>query len=181
MAMATILKKLLIGRAFICENGRIKLFGKMDWTFIPSKSLAVAFQDIAETFGKDFLFELGYEAGHDAAIEMIRYMKLAPKGGWTTQRAIIEILEFIGFGKFEIVVNRIEGEKHHFVLQVKDNPVTEYSLKLYGQKSMICNWFMGVYSAHAEMELGLKNPRFKEIKCVRNGAPFCIWETKSKP
>jgi len=179
MAMASILKKLLIGRAFICENGRIKLFGKMDWTFIPSKALAVAFQDIGEKFGEDFLLQLGYEAGHDAGVEMVEYMKLKLGGGWSSQRAVIETLDFIGFGQIEFMKTDIKKDgRHHIILHTKNNPVTEYGIRLYGKKSAICAWFRGVYNAHGELELGVKNANLKENHCIKDGFPNCEWESK---
>jgi predicted hydrocarbon binding protein len=179
MAMASILKKLLIGRAFICEDGRIKLFGRMDWTFIPSKTLAVAFQDIGEKFGEDFLLKLGYEAGHDAGVEMVEYMKLKPKGGWVSQKAVIETLDFIGFGQMEFIKTDIKRSGHHHViLHIRNNPVIEHSIRLYGKKSLSCAWFRGVYNAHGELELGLKNVNLLETHCMKDGFHDCEWETK---
>ncbi len=179
VTIATILKKLLIGRAFTCEDGRIKLFRKMDWTFIPSKSLAVALQNIAETFGEDFLLRLGYEAGHDAGKEMIEYMKLKLKGGWVSQRAVVEILDFIGFGQIEFIKSDIkEDGHHHVILHTRNNPVVEHGIRLYGKKTMICAWFRGVYDAHGELELGVKNANLIENHCIKDGFPHCEWESK---
>ena len=84
MTLATILKKLLLGKAFTTERGRIKLFGRMDWTLFPSRALALNLQTIGEKLGEDFVYQLGYEAGMDAAKEMVKYMGLKPKGGWVT-------------------------------------------------------------------------------------------------
>jgi len=36
-----------------------------------------------------------------------------------------------------------------------------------GARSVACKWFMGVYAAHGEMELGVKHVRLKENKCIR--------------
>ena len=179
MALSTILKKMLIGRAFSNERGRIKLFNMMDWTLYPSRALAMNFQQIAEKNGADFLYKLGYDAGHDAADEMIKYMQLKPRAGWATQEAIIALLDFIGFGKTEFVTSKIQKDgHHHIILHVKDNPVIEHAGRLYGKKSMVCNWFMGVYSAHGEMELGVRNPKLVEKKCMAKGAPYCEWESR---
>jgi hypothetical protein len=52
MVLSPILKKMLIGRAFSNEQGRIKLYGKMDWTMFPARALAMNFQTIAESNGK---------------------------------------------------------------------------------------------------------------------------------
>ena len=100
------------------------------------------------------------------------------RGGWATQKAVISLLEFIGFGQPEFVRSKIENGHHHIIVHVRDNPVIEHGARLFGRKSMVCKWFMGVYAAHGEMELGVKNVHLKETKCVRLGAPYCEWETK---
>lgn len=178
MGLAWIFKKLLFGNAFATERGRIKLFGKMDWTLFPSRALALNLQKIGEKLGEKFVYELGYEAGKDAAREMILYMGLKARGGWVTQKAVIEMLEFIGFGKPEIVKAKIKDGHHHVIIHVRDNPVIEHGVRMFGAKSVACKWFMGVYAAHGEAELGLKNVRAKENKCVRFGNKYCEWETK---
>ena len=73
MGLAVILKKLLMGRAFTTERGRIKLFGRMNWTLFPSRALALNLQTIGEKLGEDFVYDLGYQAGKDTAREMIKY------------------------------------------------------------------------------------------------------------
>ena len=103
MGLAWIFKKLLWGNAFAAERGRIKLFGRMDWTLFPSRALALNLQTIGEKLGEDFVYKLGYQAGKDAAKEMVKYMGLKPRGGWVTQKAVIAMLEFIGFGKPEFI------------------------------------------------------------------------------
>jgi len=179
MGLAWIFKKLLWGNAFATEQGRIRLFGRMDWTLFPSRALALNLQTIGEKLGEDFVYKLGYEAGKDAAKEMVKYMGLKPRGGWVTQKAVIAMLDFIGFGKPEFVHVKVKkGGHHHIVVHVRDNPVIEHGARMFGVKSMACKWFMGVYAAHGEMELGVKHVKLKENRCIRLGAPYCEWETK---
>jgi predicted hydrocarbon binding protein len=178
MVLAGILKKLLFGRAFSTERGRIKLFGRMDWTLFPSRALALNLQAIGEKLGEEFVYKLGYEAGHDAAREMVKYMGLKPRGGWATQKAVIALLDFIGFGRLEFVKVKIRGRRHHIIVHVKDNPVIEHGARMFGARSVACKWFMGVYAAHGEAEWGLSHVRLKENRCIRLGAPYCEWETK---
>ena len=177
MGLAWILKKLLFGGAFATERGRIRLFRRMDWTLIPSRALALNLQRIGEELGEGFLYELGYQAGKDAAREMVKCMGLKPRGGWMTQKAVILLLEFIGFGKPEFLKAEITKEGHHIIVHVWDNPVIEHGARLFGRRSMVCKWFMGVYAAHGEMELGVRHVRLRENRCVRLGAPCCEWET----
>ena len=179
MGFSGMLKKLVFARAFTTERGRIKLFGRMNWTLLPSRALALNLQAIGEKLGEDFVYKLGYEAGRDAAKEMVKYMRLKPKGGWVTQKAVVAMLDFIGFGKPEFIRAKVQKDgHHHIIVHVRDNPAIEHGARMFGARSMVCKWFMGVYAAHGEMELGIKNVRLKENKCVRLGAPYCEWETK---
>jgi predicted hydrocarbon binding protein len=174
-----ILKKLLFGRAFTTERGRIKLFGRMDWIMLPSRALAKDIQMIGEKNGEEFLHKLGYEGGKEGAKELIKYMGLKPRSGWVTQKAVLSLLEFLGYGKPEFVHAKIERDGHHHVIfRVRDNPVIEHAAQMFGPRSKVCSWFMGIYAAHGEMELGLRNVRLKENKCLCHGATHCEWETK---
>jgi len=179
MVLAGILKKLLFGRAFSTERGRIVLFGRMDWILIPSRALARDIQIIGERCGSQFLYELGYEGAKEAAREMIKYMGLKPRGGWRTQKVVLNLLEFLGYGKPEFVVAKVaKNGRHHVVFRIRDNPVIEHAARMYGPRSKVCSGFMGIYAIHGEMELGLRNVRLKENKCICRGAPYCEWETK---
>lgn len=179
MGLSWILKKLLAGRVFDAEKGRITLFGRMDWIMIPARALAKDIQMIGEKNGEEFLYKLGYEGAKEGAMELIKYMGLKPKGGWVTQKAVLSLLEFLGYGRPKFLVAKVEKDGHHrVVFHVRDNPVVEQAARMYGAKSKVCSWFMGIYAAHGEMELGLRNTRMKENKCICRGARYCEWETK---
>ena len=177
--LSPILKKMLIGRAFKNEKGRIQLYGKMDWMMFPARALAMNFQSIAEKNGPDYLRKLGREAGHDAGKEIVKAAGITPNPGWATQKVIIALLDFIGFGQLTFTKTDIEKDgHHHMIMHVKNNPVIEHAVKMYGKKCMVCEWFMGVYEAHGELELGVKNANLKENNCIKNGFPHCEWESK---
>ncbi len=176
--LSPILKKMLIGRAFSNEDGRIKLYGKMDWMMFPAKALAMNLQSIAEKNGKEYLRQLGREAGKNANEEILKCTGAKPKGGWATQKVFIALLDFIGFGQTVFTKTKQEKDHHHFIMHLKNNPVIEHSIKLYGKKSMVCEWFMGVYEAHGELGLGLKKLHIVENHCIKDGFPQCEWESK---
>jgi predicted hydrocarbon binding protein len=179
MALAWILKKLLYGRAFGTERGRIILFGRMDWIMLPSKALAKDIQMIGEKNGEEFLYRIGYEGAKEGAKELIKYMGLKPRAGWATQKAVLSLLDFLGYGRPKFVVAKIEKSgRHHVIFHVRDNPVVEHAARLYGARSKVCSWFMGIYAAHGEMELGLRNVKLKENRCICRGSRYCEWETR---
>lgn len=179
MVLSPILKKMLIGRAFSNEHGRIKMYGRMDWLMFPARALAMNFQTIGEKSGKEYLRKLGREAGIDANKEILKSSGMKPSGGWTTQKVLIALLDFIGFGQTKFLkTDQDKKGHHHFIFHVTNNPVIEHSVKMYGKKSMACEWFMGVYEAHGERGLGLKNVTLHENHCMKDGFPHCEWETK---
>lgn len=179
MGLSTIFKKLLIGGAFSADEGRIKLFGRMYWIMYPARAFAHHLQDVGKKLGPAYLWKMGYDAANDAGKEMVGSMQLKPKGGWITINAIIELLDFIGYGKPEFIKSDIKKDgHHHIIIHVKDNPVIEHATQLYRSKSLVCNWFMGVYTAHGELELGTKNGHLKETKCLTKGSPYCEWESR---
>jgi predicted hydrocarbon binding protein len=179
MVLSNILKKMLIGRAFTNERGRILLYGRMDWTLLPSTVAADLFQYIGEKEGAEYLYKLGYKQGAEVADEIIKCSGLKVKGGWIVMNAVKALLEFIGFGEPDFVKTDLEKSGHHHLfINILNNPVAEHAKRKFGSKSLVCNWFAGVYSAHLEKELGSKNTHFKEVKCYCKGAPFCVFETK---
>jgi len=180
MGLASVLKKMLIGRAFTTENNRIRMFGRMDWTLYPSRGFAIMLQRMGEDLGEDFLFELGHRNGKLNGDEMVTSMKIKPSGGWVTLKAIQELLDFTGYGKIEFVKSDIEKDgSHHLIVRWRNNPTVEHSIKMYGKESMACAFFRGLFSGHGEAELGGKNIHLKETSCVKNEEnDYCEWESK---
>lgn len=180
MGLAVTFKKLLIGRAFSTEKGRVRLFGRMDWTMVPSWVFAEILQNLGEEKGPEYLYNLGHVQAIDVGKDIMKCTGIKTRG-WTALKAVTDILDFIGFGKVRFTkTDKTDDGQHHFIFHVTDNPVTEYAKKKYGEKSMVCQWFMGVYAGHGEFELGIKNVKIKETACVCKGAPCCVWETKWK-
>jgi len=98
MVIATILKKMLIGRGFTTEKSRIKMFGKMDWTLYPSRGFAHILQDVGEKLGPEELFRIGYEEGIMNGEEILRASGAKIRGGWISLQVVIALLDFIGYG-----------------------------------------------------------------------------------
>ena len=179
MTLVNVFKKLLIGRSFATEKGRIKLFGYMDWTLVPSWVFAEILQKEGEDNGAEFLYEQGKAQAKKVGKDLIKFMGIGKGGSWTALKAVTEILEFIGFGKVQFFKRETESpDKYHWILHVTDNPVVEYANKKFGPKSLVCNWFMGVYAGHGEVEMGLKDVKLKETRCLCKGQHHCEWEAK---
>lgn len=178
ISIADTFKKILLSGAFSVEKGRIKLFGDMDWSLYYSKALASTLQSIGEEKGEEYLYNLGYRATKVGGRELKDKVGIK-KPGWPSQKIIVEMLDFLGYGKVDFVKADINNEGYHsIILHVKHNPTAEAAKDMFGEESMICGFFRGVYSAHGEMELGLQNPKLLESKCITKGDSYCEWKTE---
>lgn len=186
MALTVTLKKLLIGRAFTTERGRIRTFGKMDWTLEPSAGMAQLIQLPAEEVQKkfkenveDFLFNFGYNNGIIITEEISRSIGTTNKE--VTQKTINDLLEFIGVGQLEFIVSKIEKDgHHHVVIRTMNNPIIEAAKEMYGNKSMVCAFFRGMFSAYGEKQMNMKNVKLEEKTCMckTKGIGYCEWDSK---
>ena len=186
MALATPLKKMLIGRSFSTEKSRIKLFGKMDWTLEPSAGMSELIQLPAVEYekrrmgkGEEFLFRIGHENGIIIIDEIIKIS--GSKSIESSRKILTGLLEFIGLGQFEIMSSEVKSDGHHrIVIKMFNNPIVEHSKRHYKDESMVCSFFMGIYSAFFESLFLARKVRFKEKKCICKDKSFkyCEWESR---
>lgn len=186
MTLAGPLKKMLIGGAFSTEKSRIRLFGRMDWTLEPSAGMAQLIQLPAEEVqkkfnenGRDFLFKFGYENGKVIFDEVCHCLAINDEK--KLENIINDILEFIGIGQPKFVISNIKKNgKHHIVIHMLNNPIIENAKKMYGKKSMVCSFFMGLFSVYVERLLKVRKVRLKEKKCIckNNDINYCEWESR---
>lgn len=180
MAVGDVLSKLMLGRAFTAEKGRITTFGRITWILFPSRAFAKMLQDIGKKNGADYLYKLGYDSGMDFAKEISSVLGLKIKAGRAVEEVVLSLTQFTGFGLVEILKWDVNKDGHHLIrIKVLNNPVVEHSKALYGKKSMACAFFRGVFSAHVDFETYAKNANFIEEKCMcKKGGTYCEWVTK---
>jgi hypothetical protein len=179
MGLSITLKKMLLGKTFTTDKGRIMLFQETNWTLLPSRAFAINLQTIAEKKGGKYLYKLGYNAGLFESGEIKEHLKIEPGNIQKNIAALNDIMEFTGVGTLAFTMLKIkDGGHHHMMFHLENNPVVEHAARLYGPKSMVCNWFMGVYTAHIETFLGIKNSMPKENKCICNASQHCEFESK---
>ena len=171
------IRNLIIKRFFSADEEGIKLFKNINYLTVQANSMAVLLQKIGEKKGSQYLFDIGYEAGWDAADEMMNYMKL-PSIPVPAMRQIQGLLEIIGFGRFEAVV--LKPKEGKVLIRVSENPVIDAGKQLFGKELMVCSFYRGVYSAHGEREIKIKDCRLKEDFCITQGRTHCQWSSGLK-
>lgn len=184
MTLAEPLKRMLVGGAFSTEKSRIRLFGKMDWTLEPSVGMAQLIQLPAEEVqkrfkenGREFLFKFGYENGKVIFDEMRECLGIVDAK--RLEKVINDMLEFIGIGQIKFIKSELKPNgRHHIVVHMFNNPIIEGAKQLYGKRSVVCNFFVGIFSYYLEMILKSKRLRLKEKKCICKNDEVCEWESK---
>lgn len=172
------LRDLIAKKVFNIEEDGIRLFKDIKYSAISAKSLAIMFQEISKKIGdeekaKKYLYDIGFEAGEDAAKEMITGMSLQEKIISNRVKMVQIFMEIIGFGKSEFLIYNVKEKK--ILIHLTNHPVINWANKLYGKDSKICDYYRGVYCAHAANELGLPDAKVIETQCITKGAKFCEW------
>ncbi|MEM4625351.1 MAG: hypothetical protein QXJ28_01095 [Candidatus Pacearchaeota archaeon] len=174
------LRNLIIKKTFIIEDDGINLFKNIKYSALSSKSLAFLFQEIGKAASsskdnnfKTYLYDLGYQAGEDAAKEMKENMLFKNKIFPYRARTLQLFMEMIGFGNCNFI--DYNPKEKRILVHVSNHPVLLYSKELFGNDSMVCNYYLGVYTAHASNELEITGARGIETQCVCKGSPFCEW------
>lgn len=174
--------EMILRKAFRIEGGRVKMLNKIDYVMFPARAMAEMLQQIGKDYGKGFLFDLGYEAGTDAANEFLQHFKLAGKAVPLKLNFLITLLQILGFGRLDVKILNVKTNQA--LGHITKHPVIEAAKKLYGGKSIICAHYMGIFSVHAERELSIKECKLIETQCVTKGDQFCEWSYnvfKKKP
>ena len=180
MTLSTILKKMLIGKAFTTERGRIRTFNKLDWVLYPSRGAAQLLQEVGTAAGRDFLFDIGRESGASLMADIMAVISVDDSNLKTSHESLMEFINFLGFGELQFLAFEVDGKRNRIGFRNINNPISEYEIKIYGNKSLACDFFHGLFTGFLERELSLKNLKLTESKCVRKGSSYCEWETKAK-
>ncbi|MBU0898499.1 MAG: hypothetical protein KJ613_01650 [Nanoarchaeota archaeon] len=173
--MENFFKKVLLGREFENIKGRIILFGRIDWLLHPSHALAKNLQTIGEKNGPKFLYDLGYENGKIFVEDLDKIIGKT----WIEKEKVMSFLSsFISFGKINFISFKSDNNKHKIIFYITNNSTILEAKKLFGSKSMVCNFFRGIFSGYIESAFNIKSIKLKEAKCVCKGSRFCEFGSK---
>lgn len=177
MALAGILKKLLLGRAFSAEEGRLTLLGKFNVCMYEADAFAYTIQKMSEEVGKEKTYKIFREAVKIATAHMVKVLGLKPR--LEVIKKVMPFGEFYGWGKFEIRKFNY-NDKIDVQIAIINSPIVEYALKSYGKNSNICTTFYrGVFSGFFSL-VTKKKLKIKEESCKCRGAPYCVFSIRGK-
>src|SRR3989338_2174779 len=102
MSIINYLKESILKKFLKIDNGRVKMFGKIDYIMFPASAMGEFLHKLGEDMGEDYLFDFGYLAGTDGANEMIDALGLLANSIPTNLNVINTMFETLGFGKMNI-------------------------------------------------------------------------------
>ncbi|MFH8132442.1 MAG: hypothetical protein QW321_02445, partial [Candidatus Aenigmatarchaeota archaeon] len=135
MGIAVMLKKLLLGRAFSAEEGRVTILGRYNVSLFESCSLAHLIQKIFETTGDKKAFEILIEVS-EVAIGRIK--EVFEIKSFTFVEKLLPLTDFYGIGKFSLIHKEENKRKIVYLIKVENSPLTEYAKKKWGKNSKVC-------------------------------------------
>ena len=172
MALAPMLKKMLMGNAFMTDKGRVKMFENMEYTLFPSRALAINLQKIGKKGGEKYLFDLGYKTTMQFDRELMDTIQLQSGIGNETANKIKPIFDILGWGTFEYVKKEYTKGSHHFIVRLLNSPISDHAKRLFSRDSKVCSFLLGMHSAHTKIIFGV-DAKYKETKCITKGDQYC--------
>jgi predicted hydrocarbon binding protein len=148
----------------------------MEYTLFPSRALTLNLQKTGEKNGK-YLFDLGYKTTINFDTELMETLGIRPKAEDKSLEKAKPIFDIMGWGNFEYLKKEYTKSSHHFIVRLSNNPISEYAKQIFGNKSKVCNFMLGMHSAHIKIFFDI-NVVFKEVKCVTKGDPYCEFVAK---
>jgi len=173
MVLADVLKKLILGRAFKAEGGRIVILGQYNVSMVESNAMSYLIQKMYEELGKEKTFKIIEECGKIATESALKSFNVKPS--LQLFKNMLSFMDFYGWGKFEVVKLIEKGDKLITQIKLTNSPLVEYAKQKFGKNSRVCILFLGNFSGALQKLTG-KKPRVKEIACYTKGAPYCLFE-----
>jgi|Deesub1362B_J571_1020462.scaffolds.fasta_scaffold07740_5 predicted hydrocarbon binding protein len=177
MAIADILKKLLLGRAFVAEDGRMTLLGRYDVCLYESAAFAYLVQMYCRWVGHKKALKIFKESGKIAIKKAQEAFGI--KLSISLLKNFHKFMEFYGWGKFEVISFKYGDKEFDVKCKLSNSPIVENGKKLFGKNSNVCLLFIGNLSGVFSSLLG-KDVEFVETACYAKGAPYCVFESRVK-
>lgn len=173
------LNNVIVKKIFSIDKEGFKLYKNICYSAVPAESYAFYLQQVADKIkqkegkekAEEYMFSLGYDAAVDAGKEMKIDMGLMSKLLPYRKKILQMFTEIIGFGSMDFKIFNTNQQK--ILFRTTNNPVVESAKKQFGKKSLICNYYAGVYCAHINNELNIAGKNFIETQCVCKGNDFC--------
>jgi predicted hydrocarbon binding protein len=162
-------KDLIAKKIFSVYNNRLRILDSIDITMYGAKAWTSTLQNLAIKKGINFLYESGYLMGEDAAKEFNSIIKVKKVYLSKKLLQLENIIQICGFG-----IVRFLKEKKNYKIIVENNQIIEFANETYGKKSLVCDFYRGVYTAFLNIFEG-KKIKLKHTECITKKNKKCIF------
>lgn len=165
----------LIAKKLLNSTGKnyLLLFNNIAISMYGARAWAFTIQQIAAKKGEKYIFDLGYLMGSDSANEIKENFKTLKSFLSKEVQLVPNLIEATGFGVISI---KHYTPKKNVLLEIEANHILDYANKLYGEKSLVCSFYKGVYSGFFDVFLDLKGCKLKLKESVDKGDKKYILE-----
>lgn len=176
--LADSLKKLIFGRAFKAENGRVTIMRNFSVSFFECSALAMTVQELFNAVGKERSMDIWINVGEQAVTEGVRSFGVkSPKGHASLFRTNLGFMDFFGWGKFDIKKVEWDIKNFNIIFEVTNSAILEYGADMYGSKSAAYLFIMGVYAGFMKAFTG-KRMIPKILVPYSKNNPALVFEVK---
>lgn len=177
MGIAVMLKKLLLGRAFSAENGRVTILGRYNVSMVESGGLAYLIQKLWESVGEEKAFKILVKCSEIAAKNLLKNLGYEPS--LSNFEKALPFMDFYGWGKFSLDHKYEDDKTLKYIIRVTNSPISEYGKQLFGRNSRVCLLIRA--NLYGGVKLATKtNVTVKENACFCRGSESCIFEINIK-
>jgi predicted hydrocarbon binding protein len=174
MAKPSLFSELISRKILTVEDNHLKVLDKVDISSYGSKAWAFTIQELSKKGKKDFLYNLGYTMGEDAAKEIIETVRKMQAFITNKLNELSNLIEITGFGIVNINFKNNNGVE---VIVIK-NHIIDLAKEMYGNKSEVCDFYKGIYTGFIDVYKN-KKIKLKEVKCICKGGDKCIFSTEN--
>lgn len=167
------INELILNKVFSFDEDKILMLSKVPFVMFPARAMAKFVQTTAEEMGCENLYQIAKQAGYMVADEFIKEFNWATAALPGKMAMIKKMFEVMGFGNINLKVWNAKDNK--LLVNVTNHPVIEAAKKLYADKELVCPFYMAIYSAHLQKELGIEKCELIETQCIAKKALFCEW------
>lgn len=167
------INELFLKRVFTFKEDSILIMNKVPFVMIPAKTMAIFVQTVTEDLGLEDTQKIAYDAGLIVGEEFIKEFNWIQTTLPGKMKTVKKMLEIIGFGNMNLKIWDTKGNR--YLANITNHPVIDNSKKIYKQNSLVCPFYMAIYSAHFHKELGIDNCWLIETQCICKGTKFCEW------
>jgi hypothetical protein len=156
--LADPLKKLIFGRAFKADGGKVSILGRLYVSLYETSALALTVEEVYKFCKSDKkAIAFWHKIGCQVIKEGVKSFNVkSAKGHISIFRTNLNFTDFFGWGKFSIKGAEWDAKKFHITFMVSNSPLLNYAAEMYGNKHHCYTFILGIFEGIITEFLGRK-------------------------